>query len=297
MRPYCAAQGTLPSVAANMGRKSKTEWVHAYVQPVHFAVQLKLTQHCKSTMCCAKSLSRVQLFATLWTVARQAPLSMGFLQARTLEWVAMPSSRGSSQPRGWTQVSNKINFKESKIVYDPAHPLKPSNSFPLSLKMKSNSWLWSMTPLQHVPTSARPRHPYSFHPVLLSVPPSLGSLHLLFPEPALVWNLTLRPRMLDAWHTVATPKISAEWINPQSWLLGMLPPPEEQPDRFHGLVTLCSCVSAGTHPYEGEAAISTPFAPCLRGTGGIGRERPDCPNGYMKACVFSEPIHSHELGK
>ena len=36
---------------------------------------------------------------------RQAPLSMGILQARILEWVAMPSSRGSSQPRDWTQVS------------------------------------------------------------------------------------------------------------------------------------------------------------------------------------------------
>ena len=34
-----------------------------------------------------------------WTVACQAPLSMGILQARILEWVAMPSSRGSSQPR------------------------------------------------------------------------------------------------------------------------------------------------------------------------------------------------------
>ena len=50
-------------------------------------------------------LSRVQLFATLWTVARQAPLSMGLLQARVLEWVAMPSSRGSSQPRDRTCVS------------------------------------------------------------------------------------------------------------------------------------------------------------------------------------------------
>ena len=29
----------------------------------------------------------------------------GILQARTLEWVALPSSRGSSQPRGQTQVS------------------------------------------------------------------------------------------------------------------------------------------------------------------------------------------------
>ena len=37
--------------------------------------------------------------ATLWTVAHQAPLVHGILQARVLEWVAMPSSRGYSQPR------------------------------------------------------------------------------------------------------------------------------------------------------------------------------------------------------
>ena len=30
----------------------------------------------------------------------------GIVQARILEWVAMPSSRGSSQPRDWTQVSH-----------------------------------------------------------------------------------------------------------------------------------------------------------------------------------------------
>ena len=42
------------------------------------------------------SLSRVQLFATLRTVAHQAPLSMGTLQARILEWVAISFSRGSS---------------------------------------------------------------------------------------------------------------------------------------------------------------------------------------------------------
>ena len=33
---------------------------------------------------------------SLWTVAHQAPLSLGVLQARILEWVAIPSSRGSS---------------------------------------------------------------------------------------------------------------------------------------------------------------------------------------------------------
>ena len=30
----------------------------------------------------------------------------GILQARILEWVAFPFSRGSSQPRNWTQVSH-----------------------------------------------------------------------------------------------------------------------------------------------------------------------------------------------
>jgi len=30
----------------------------------------------------------------------------GILQTRILEWVAMPSSRGSSQPRDGTQVSH-----------------------------------------------------------------------------------------------------------------------------------------------------------------------------------------------
>ena len=30
----------------------------------------------------------------------------GILQARMLEWVAVPFSRGSSQPRDWTQVSH-----------------------------------------------------------------------------------------------------------------------------------------------------------------------------------------------
>ena len=38
---------------------------------------------------------RVRRFVTLWIVACQAPLSMEF-QEGILEWVAMPSSRGSS---------------------------------------------------------------------------------------------------------------------------------------------------------------------------------------------------------
>ena len=41
--------------------------------------------------------SCVPLFVTPWTVACQASLSVGILQARILEWAAISSSEGSSQ--------------------------------------------------------------------------------------------------------------------------------------------------------------------------------------------------------
>ena len=47
----------------------------------------------------------VWLFATLWTIACQAPLSIGFSQARKLEWVALPFSRASSWPRDQALIS------------------------------------------------------------------------------------------------------------------------------------------------------------------------------------------------
>ena len=54
-------------------------------------------------MLCQRSIhhvfSCVQLFATPWTVARQAPLSMRIFQARTLEWFTISSFRRSSPPR------------------------------------------------------------------------------------------------------------------------------------------------------------------------------------------------------
>ena len=43
-------------------------------------------------------LSPVQLFVTPWAVAHQAALSMGFFQARILEWVAISFSRDSPKP-------------------------------------------------------------------------------------------------------------------------------------------------------------------------------------------------------
>ena len=56
-------------------------------------------------VCMLSCLIPVWLFATLWTRACQAPLSIGFSRQEYWEWVAIPFSRGSSQPRDWTHVS------------------------------------------------------------------------------------------------------------------------------------------------------------------------------------------------
>ena len=50
-------------------------------------------------------LNHVRLFMILQTVSHQAPPTMGILQARILEWVAILFSRGSSQPRDQTCIS------------------------------------------------------------------------------------------------------------------------------------------------------------------------------------------------
>ena len=49
-------------------------------------------------MCCAQSLSRIQLFATPWTVAHQAPLSMGFSGQEYWSGLPFPPSEDLPDP-------------------------------------------------------------------------------------------------------------------------------------------------------------------------------------------------------
>ena len=74
-----------------------------------------------------KLLSRVQLFGTPWTVAYQAPQSMEIFQARVLEWVAISSSRGSSRPRDWTQVSHIAGRRFTGRATREAHKYLSNN--------------------------------------------------------------------------------------------------------------------------------------------------------------------------
>ena len=80
--------------------------------------------HALSHFCC------VQLFVTPWTVACRAPLSMGILQARILAWVAISSSRGSSQARDQTLL-HLLHRQVS--CFSLAPPGKPKNGLLLLL--------------------------------------------------------------------------------------------------------------------------------------------------------------------
>ena len=63
------------------------------------------TSLCLVAQSCLTLCNPMDCSPTSWTVAHRAPLSMGILQARKLEWVATPSSRGSSQPGDPIQIS------------------------------------------------------------------------------------------------------------------------------------------------------------------------------------------------
>ena len=56
------------------------------------------------------------------------PLSMGILQARIMQWIAMPSSRGSSRPRDGTWISYVSCIDRWALSLPLAPPGKPTYS-------------------------------------------------------------------------------------------------------------------------------------------------------------------------
>ena len=66
------------------------------------------------------------IYATPWTVARQAPLTMVILQARILEWVAMPSPPGDLPNPGIQPRSPTLKVDGFLTIW--ATPGKPMNT-------------------------------------------------------------------------------------------------------------------------------------------------------------------------
>ena len=56
----------------------------------YFPYNIHLIKSSQQLYRCAQLPSRVRHFVTPWMVTSQAPLSLGILQARILEWVACP---------------------------------------------------------------------------------------------------------------------------------------------------------------------------------------------------------------
>ena len=93
------------------------EWInkiwHSCARIILYSTENKLTkftQHLssifgwkKAAIKFAQSLSHVQLSSTPWTNPPDSSIH-GILQARILEWVAIPFLRGYSRPRDQTQV-------------------------------------------------------------------------------------------------------------------------------------------------------------------------------------------------
>ena len=82
--------------------KKQTDW--EWRDGKGYSMQMKAKRKLECMLSCAHLLSHVWLFVTPWTVARQAPLSMGILQASILQWDAIPL-QGIFLSRNWNGVS------------------------------------------------------------------------------------------------------------------------------------------------------------------------------------------------
>ena len=79
---------------------------------------------------CAQSLNCVQLSVTPWTVACQAPLSVGILQARILQWLAVPRLQGIFPTQELKPGLPQVEFF---LLSEP--PGKPKNTGVSSLSL------------------------------------------------------------------------------------------------------------------------------------------------------------------
>ena len=84
-----------------MGGRLGGEWIHVYVWLSPFAVHLLISYACVH----AKSPWSCPILCDPMDYRSPGSSVHGIFQARTLKWVAISFSRGSSQLRDWTCVS------------------------------------------------------------------------------------------------------------------------------------------------------------------------------------------------
>ena len=99
-----------------MGGRLGGEWIHVYVWLSPFAVHLLISYACVH----AKSPWSCPILCDPMDYRSPGSSVHGIFQARTLKWVAISFSRGSSQLRDWTCVSC-ISCIDRWILYQLCH--------------------------------------------------------------------------------------------------------------------------------------------------------------------------------
>ena len=102
------ALGLLEVKPSHLRPSRKRQRVHFFLELFELCVSLLIWIffHLKKVQSAiVLVLGRVWLFATPWTVAHWAPLSMEFSRREYWSVWPFPSPRGSSPPRNWTWVS------------------------------------------------------------------------------------------------------------------------------------------------------------------------------------------------
>ena len=99
--------------------------MHMYL--IDFIVQQRPIQHCKAIMKKVKvqSLTHIGPFATPWTVAHQAPLSMGF--SRQEYWSGLPLPSPGCLPDPGIESGSPALQADSLLSEPPRKP-KPRNT-------------------------------------------------------------------------------------------------------------------------------------------------------------------------
>ena len=105
----CDMKNDKPALSDRNGRQSN--WKVTYLKCILYRIYERKWK--------CSSFSHVGLFVTPWSSPGSSVHVI--LQTRTLEWVAIPFSRGSSQPRDWTWVS----FIAGRFFYRLGHQGSP----------------------------------------------------------------------------------------------------------------------------------------------------------------------------
>ena len=87
----------------------------------------------------------------------------GIIQARILEWVAMPSSRGSSRPRDQTSISyvSALTVQFGSVAQSCPTPCDPMNRSTPGLPVHHQLPEFTQTHVHRITDAIQPSHPLS----------------------------------------------------------------------------------------------------------------------------------------